>query len=182
MENQEKCVELKNSTRAEMPGARNIGPADPNERIEVTVILRRASAPSAFPSTDRLGATPPSNRVHLSREAFAAQHGASEDDIAKIRAFATRYGLEVVSERPDRRSVFLAGTAQALSKAFGVQLNRYQSEKTTYRGPVSYTHLYDHAQLPRCTGQLGWPTALPLFISDDISGCAAPLSLSLIHI
>jgi kumamolisin len=134
MENQEKCVELKNSARAEMPGARNIGPADPNERIEVTVILRRASAPSAFPSTDRLGATPPSNRVHLSREAFAAQHGASEDDIAKIRAFATRYGLEVVSERPDRRSVFLAGTAQALSKAFGVQLNRYQSEKTTYRG------------------------------------------------
>jgi kumamolisin len=134
MENQEKCVELKNSTRAEMPGARNIGPADPNERIEVTVILRRASAPAAFPSTDRLGATAPSNRVHLSREAFAAAHGASADDIAKIRTFAARYGLEVVSERADRRSVFLAGTAQALSKAFGVQLNRYQSEKVTYRG------------------------------------------------
>jgi kumamolisin len=134
MENQEKCVELKNSARAEMPGAHNIGPADPNERIEVTVILRRGSAPAAFPSTDRLGATPPSNRVHLSREAFAAAHGASADDIAKIRAFAARYGLEVVSERPDRRSVFLAGTAQALSKAFGVQLNRYQSPKVTYRG------------------------------------------------
>ena len=134
MENQEKCVELKNSARAEMPGARNIGPADPNERIELTVILRRASAPAAFPSTDRLGATPPSNRVHLSREAFAAAHGASADDIAKVRAFATRYGLEVVSERADRRSVFLAGTAQALSKAFGVQLNRYQSPKVTYRG------------------------------------------------
>jgi kumamolisin len=134
MENQEKCVELKNSARAEMPGAHNIGPADPNERIEVTVILRRASAPSAFPSTDQLGATPPSSRVHLSREAFAATHGASADDIAKIRAFAARYGLEVVSERADRRSVFLAGTAQALGKAFGVQLNRYQSPKVTYRG------------------------------------------------
>lgn len=134
MENQENRVELKNSSRAEMPGARNIGPADPNERIEVTVILRRASAPSAFPSMDRLGATPPSNRVHLSREAFTAAHGARADDIAKIRAFAAQYGLDVVAERPDRRSVFLAGTAQALGKAFGVQLNRYQSEKVTYRG------------------------------------------------
>ncbi|MGD0401623.1 MAG: S53 family peptidase [Candidatus Acidiferrales bacterium] len=134
MANQENRVELKNSSRAEMPGARNIGPSDPNERIEVTVILRRASAPSASPATDPLGATPPSNRVHLSREAFTAAHGARADDIAKIRAFAAQYGLDVVAERPDRRSVFLAGTAQALSKAFGVQLNRYQSDKLTYRG------------------------------------------------
>ena len=134
MEKQQNCVELKNSARTEMPGARNIGPADPNERIEVTVILRRASAPSAFPSVEQLGATPPSSREHLSREEFAATHGASPDDIAKIRAFASQYGLDVVAERPDRRSMFLAGTARALGKAFGVQLNRYQSAKITYRG------------------------------------------------
>src|SRR5580704_2717469 len=130
MEKQQNSVELKNSARTEMPGARNIGPADPNERIEVTVILRRASAPSAFPSAEQLGATPPSSRAHLTREAFTTVHGARAEDIALIRAFAARYGLQVVSESPSRRSVFLAGTAQALGKAFGVQLNRYQSPKT----------------------------------------------------
>lgn len=128
------CVELKNSARSEMPGARNIGPADPNERIEVTVILRRASAPSAFPSMEQLGAASPDNREHLSREAFATAHGARAEDIAMIRAFAAQYGLEVISESSARRSVFLAGTVEALSKAFGVQLNRYQHEKGIYRG------------------------------------------------
>lgn len=134
MARQQKCVELRNSARTEMPGARNIGPADPNERIEVTVILRRASAPSAFPSMEQLGATSPDNREHLSREAFAATHGARAEDIARIRAFAAQYGLEVTSESSARRSVFLAGTVEALCKAFRVQLNRYQHETGIYRG------------------------------------------------
>ena len=43
MAKQENCVELKSSARKEMPGARKIGPADPNERIEVTVVLDRKS-------------------------------------------------------------------------------------------------------------------------------------------
>lgn len=134
MAKRQNCVELKNSARTEMPGARNIGPADPNERIEVTVILRRASAPSAFPSMEQLGATSPDNREHLSREAFAAAHGARAEDIAMIRAFAAQYGLEVTSESSARRSVFLAGTVEALCKAFGVHLNRYQHKTGIYRG------------------------------------------------
>jgi len=68
MEKQQNRVELKSSARTEMPGARKIGPADPNERITVTVVLRRGSAPSAFPSVERLGATAPMERHHLSRE------------------------------------------------------------------------------------------------------------------
>jgi kumamolisin len=133
MEKQQNRVELKTSDRAEFPGARKIGPADPRERIEVTVTLRRGSAPSAFPSLDELGATAPSARQHLTREEFAAQHGASAPDIAKIRAFAAQYGLQVVRESLERRSVFLAGTVEAFSKAFSVQLNRYQRAKGTYR-------------------------------------------------
>src|SRR5579863_9949291 len=41
---QENRVELKNSVRAPMRGASIIGPADPNEEIQVTVTLRRGSA------------------------------------------------------------------------------------------------------------------------------------------
>jgi kumamolisin len=133
MEKQQNRVELKSSARTEMPGARKIGPADPNEQITVTVVLRRGSAPSAFPSVERLGATAPMERHHLSREEFAAQHGASADDISKVRAFAKQYGLQVVEESPERRSVFLSGTVEAFSKAFSVQLNRFQHAKGTYR-------------------------------------------------
>ncbi len=110
-----------------------LGPADPNERITVTIVLRRGSAPSAFPSVEQLGATAPMERHHLSREEFAARHGASADDISKVRAFAKQYGLQVVEESPERRSVFLSGTVEAFSKAFSVQLNRYQHAKGTYR-------------------------------------------------
>ncbi|HXN72626.1 MAG TPA: S53 family peptidase [Candidatus Acidoferrales bacterium] len=133
MVKQQNRVELKTSDRTEFPGARKVGPADPNERIEVTVVLRRGSEPSAFPSIDRLGATAPKEREHLSREDFAAKFGARAADIAKIRAFAAEYGLDVVSESPARRSVFLGGTVEAFSKAFGVQLSRYQHARGTYR-------------------------------------------------
>src|ERR1700728_2927708 len=133
MEKQQNRVELKTSARAEMPGARKIGPADPNERIAVTVVLRRGSAPSAFPSREQLGATAPMERHHLSREEFAARHGASPDDISKVRAFAKQYGLQVVEESPERRSVFLGGTVEAFSKALSVQLNRYQHASGMYR-------------------------------------------------
>ena len=133
MAKQENRVELKASSRAEFPGARKIGPADPNERIEVTVFLRRGSPPSAFPSLDRLGATAPKDREYLSCEAFEAKHGARTEDIAKIRAFAAEYGLQVVSESSARRSVFLGGTVGAFSKAFSVQLSRYQHARGNYR-------------------------------------------------
>src|SRR5579862_7773408 len=133
MEKKQNCVELKTSARAEMPGARKIGPADPNERIRITVVLRRGSAPSAFPSVEHLGAMTPAERHHLSREEFAARHGASPDDISKVRTFAKQYGLQVVEERPERKSVFLSGTVEAFSKAFSVQLNRYQHAKGTFR-------------------------------------------------
>jgi kumamolisin len=133
MEKQQNRVELKSSARTEMAGARKIGPADPNERITVTVVLRRGSAPSAFPSVDKLGATAPMERHHLSREEFAAQHGASPDDISKVEAFAKEYGLQVAEESPERRSVFLSGTVEDFSKAFSVQLNRYQHAKGTFR-------------------------------------------------
>ena len=38
-------VELKGSARAALPGGQDVGPADPNQQIEVTVFLRRGSKP-----------------------------------------------------------------------------------------------------------------------------------------
>jgi kumamolisin len=125
-------VELKGSARSAPAGAKKIGPADPNEQIEVTVRLRRGCKPGEFPSDAQLGRPLP-DRQYLSREDFAAKYGASAEDCAQIRAFASRHGLKVVSEDRARRSVILGGTVEVLTKAFGVELNHYSHQGGTYR-------------------------------------------------
>jgi kumamolisin len=111
---QEKRVVLQGSERVAMPGAREVGPADPKERIEVTVFLRRGSSPKK----------PSVARQHLSRTQFAAVYGARPSDIQKVRAFAAKYGLKVMQESRARRSVVLSGTVEAFTHAFDVQLSR----------------------------------------------------------
>ena len=121
-------VELKGSARAALPGGQDVGPADPNQQIEVTVFLRRGSKPEEFPSVAQMGARLPRERKYLTREEFARLHGASTADLEKIRAFAAQYGLRVVSEDRASRIVKLSGTVQAFNDAFGVNLRRYEHQ------------------------------------------------------
>ena len=123
---------------ATLAGAVAAGAPDPNERIEVTLYLR-ATPNAARPATGALDARAPSARRYLSREEFAASYGAAPEDLDRIAAFAQDNGLTVVERSPERRSVKLAGTADALDKAFGVTLTRYEQAGRTYRthaGPV----------------------------------------------
>jgi kumamolisin len=136
MTNQGNRVDLKGSTRTPFPGARKVGPCDPNEEFEVTVFLRRGSAAAAFPSVEQLGARLPAERKHLSREAFASTHGARAEDLARIRAFASQYHLQVKAESSARRSVILSGKAQDFCNAFDVELSRYEHPSGTYRGRI----------------------------------------------
>jgi kumamolisin len=126
-------VELKGSTRAALPGGRDMGPADPNQQIEVSVLLQRGSKPGAFPSAAQMGAHLPRDRKYLTREEFTRQHGASAADIEKIREFATQYALKVISEDPASRTVKLGGTVQAFNHAFGADLRSYQHSSGAYR-------------------------------------------------
>jgi len=126
---------LPHSERASMAGAKLIGPAEPQEKIEVTIFLRRGSKPGVYPDVARLGALPPKGRRHLSREEFARAHGAAADDLDKVRRFAAEFGLQVKEENPARRSVVLVGTVEAFSRAFEVKLDRYEHPtKGSYRG------------------------------------------------
>jgi kumamolisin len=136
----ENRVELKGSVRTLPSGAREVGPADPDEQIEVSVYLRRGSEQPEFPSVEVIGSQLPRERRHLSREAFATAHGARAADIEKVRAFALRYGLAVVSEDRPQRSLRLRGSVQAFNDAFGVKLTRCEHRSGTYRartGPIS---------------------------------------------
>lgn len=133
MAKQQDRVELKGSTRQPLPGGQDVGPADPNEQIEVTVFLRRGSKPAEFPPVEQMGARLPLDRKYLTREEFARLHGAAPADVEKIRAFAAAYGLKVASEDRARRTMKLGGTVQAFQAAFGADLRRYQHVSGTYR-------------------------------------------------
>jgi kumamolisin len=133
MAKREERVELKGSARAALPDAQDTGPAEPNQQIEVSVVLRRGSKPGKRVSAEELGALPLNKRKYLSREEFAKRHGASVTDLKKMRTFAKKYGLSVVSEDAASRTVKLNGTVQAFSSAFGVELRHYQHKSSTYR-------------------------------------------------
>jgi kumamolisin len=66
---------LAQSQRAPMAGAKLVGPADPSEKIEVTVYLRRGSKADLSPEVAQLGSLSPRQRKYLSREEFVRTHG-----------------------------------------------------------------------------------------------------------
>ena len=120
------------SERAPLPGARAVGAADPNERIEVTVVLRRAAGGSAAQQV--MSARSLKERKYLTHEQLEAAQGADPEDIAKVEAFAQEHSLDVVEVSPARRSVVLSGTVGELSAAFGVTLTKYEHPSGPYRG------------------------------------------------
>src|ERR1700734_3717705 len=126
-------VELSGSERAAMPGARVVAPADPTERLEVTVLVGRRAASELRARAAQLAARYAST-PYLTREEFAARHGADAGDLAAVRAFATAHGLVVVLEHAARRTVVLSGTVAQFNAAFNVQLQRMQHASCSYRG------------------------------------------------
>src|SRR5437588_11917376 len=135
-------VPLPGSEREPLPGARATGPVDPDERIEVTLLLRgQQSAGDLETTAAEVGGQQPGARRHTSREEFARVAGTSEPDIAAVEAFAHEHGLDVVEASPARRSVVLSGTAAALSQAFRVELQRYESAGGAYRGRTGPVNL-----------------------------------------
>lgn len=115
-------------------GARNIGPADPNETLKVSVCVRPRPGSPELPDHAHWMATPPGKRRFLSVEEFGAKHGAGQQDLDAIARFAESHGLEVVDSSVPCRTVVLSGTADQLSRAFAVELRRYQGPRGAYRG------------------------------------------------
>jgi kumamolisin len=128
-----KRVTIAGSERAILHGARLVGPANPQERIEVILTLKPASSAAPL-SLERTGNVNPQERTHLSREEFQAKHGADPGDVAKIDAFAHEHGLEVGEMNLAARTVVLSGTVEALSAAFNVTLQMYDHSSGAYRG------------------------------------------------
>src|ERR1700685_2444668 len=113
------------------PIGTRVGDQPDDEMIEVSVILKpkvRAAIPRAG------GAV-------VSREEFAAKHGADSGAIEKVKQFAKENNLTVGEVSAERRTVKLEGSAANMVRAFEVKLDRYQHEKHQYRARTGVIRL-----------------------------------------
>jgi kumamolisin len=124
---------LKGSERQPLRNARSVGKADPHERLEVTILLRRGNAGELRDRIEKLTSPNPAGG-HLSREEFTHKFSADHADIAKVKTFAHAHHLAVVQEHAGRRTVVLSGTVSQFNSAFGVDLQRFEYPGGTYRG------------------------------------------------
>jgi kumamolisin len=125
-------VPIEGSERDPVEGARRVRRAPPDERVEVTVVVRpQASAPS---TAELLSADAPAQRRYLTRREFARTLGAEPADLERVAAFAREYGLDVVWSDAARRSVALTGSVAQMQKAFRTELAYYDSPLGAYRG------------------------------------------------
>jgi hypothetical protein len=104
--------------RKPLPGSNRVAPLSdrmgdprPGTPATVTVYLR--------------GDEPVPGR--LSREEYAAAHGAAAEDIEAVRRFATEHGLRIGDVDRGRRSVEVSGDLGSIAGAFGATLGIYQA-------------------------------------------------------
>src|SRR5258707_5654748 len=153
MANYTEHIPLKGSERVVASGAKAIGSANPDESLQVTVLLRsRVQAEDAkarnTKATDGEKAAVESllqkraeERQHLTREQFLAQRGALEEDIGKVEEIAHEYGLSISDTHQAKGSVMLSCTVADFSRAFNVELLNYQSPSGSYRGRTGLLHV-----------------------------------------
>jgi len=133
---------LKGSERAPIPGAVAVGKADPEERLEVTVLIRR-SAPDQLKKHVAMLAAGHRSVGHMQREDFAKQFGADPRDIEAVKKFAQSHDLAVVQVHAARRTIVLSGTVAQFDHAFGVELQRFEHDAGSYRGRTGPVQLPD---------------------------------------
>jgi kumamolisin len=136
---------LSGSERQPFSGAKPVGKADPAERLEVSLLIRRGDAGALADRVKQL-ARGTATGGHLSHDAFERQFGASAGDIAAVKRFAAAHGLAVVQEHAARRTVVLSGTVARFNDAFGVDLQRFEHPGGSYRGRVGSIQLPDELQ------------------------------------
>jgi kumamolisin len=142
---------LAGSERHPVKGAELLGPAEPSEKLTVTITLRRRPDGKPVPEFDYFAATPFHDRQRMPETEFASQYGALPEDLKRVEAFAHAHGLHVEESHAARRTVKVRGTVEQMSKAFGVSLSRYRhtipgrqhrkSEVETYRGRDGFIHI-----------------------------------------
>ena len=166
---------LRGSDRQPMPGAKSVGRADPAERLEVSVLLRRGNAGSLKQRVATL-ASRKAPGEHMTRQDFEREYGSASADFDAVRKFAAAHKLAVVQEHAGRRTMVLSGTVQQFNAAFGVELERFEHPGGSYRGRVGSVHLPDElgGVVEAVLGLDNRPAAKPHFRLRRTQGKAHP--------
>jgi kumamolisin len=125
-------VPLTGSQREPLPDATPAGPVDPQERIELTVVTRRAA--SLPRGADGVPA-------RLSRSELRDRYGSDPADQELAASVLTSHepAIQVTSRDPGSRRLTVAGPAGALARAFGTELSMVASPGP---GGALVTHRY----------------------------------------
>jgi kumamolisin len=126
-------VAIPGSNREIPRRAQRIGTANPNEVIEVTVVVRPSASSDSSTVAEKIGSQAIRDRKYQTREEFASKNGASVEDLEKVKQFAQQYGLRVIEADPGRRTVRLSGSVDSFTKAFDVRLERFKDAHGEYR-------------------------------------------------
>ncbi|HEV2719367.1 MAG TPA: S53 family peptidase, partial [Thermoanaerobaculia bacterium] len=121
-------VILPGGKKVPVRGARVVGEVDPEHLMSVTAVLRPKAG---FNVEAHLasGAEP------MSREEFAALHGADSDDVAHVAAYAGEQHLTVSDVNVGGRTMVLTGRTGDMENAFGVDFKMYVTpDNQRYRG------------------------------------------------
>jgi kumamolisin len=158
MASQNKLVPVAGSEPPPRFTAKSIGPASPNEMITVTVKVRSKD--------DKVAETAASARAsHVSREDFAAQHGADPAVLKKIEDYARSKNLNVAESNASKRRVVLHGKVSDFEAAFGVKMERFAHPGGTFRSHATQVSVPEDLQ-PEIEAVLGLsnrPVAKPHF-------------------
>ncbi|MGZ6650802.1 MAG: S53 family peptidase [Solirubrobacteraceae bacterium] len=132
-------VEISGSHREPLSGARRTADAPPDEKVRISVVVRRRPG-AAGHNDEPLSTDPDASRLEL-RQRLAEQRGADPRDMAKVERFLRDAGLDVLSSDPATRIIAADGTVEQMSTAFGVSLGHYQTDEVAYRGREGAVHV-----------------------------------------
>ena len=144
-----KHVTIAGSEKQPLAGARVSGDIDPDERIEITVLVR-ARRPAGERFRQTLSAAR-ATRKYFTRDEWDNAHGADPADLLAVEEFAHQHGLDVVHSSSAEQRVVLSGKIGALTAAFPVKLRRVIYKGKAYR---------------QRTGAVGKPAPLAKIIVD----------------
>jgi kumamolisin len=129
---------LKGSERQPVPTAISTGPAHPEERLEVTLVLRVTDSATL---QDRIKNVIAGIAQPLSRADYKSMHASADSDVALISTFAQMHGLVVVDVNTAAHRVILSGSVSQMEAAFTVNLQTFVHAGGSYRGRLGSIQL-----------------------------------------
>ncbi|MBV8812435.1 MAG: hypothetical protein JO033_27505 [Acidobacteriaceae bacterium] len=143
-------AELPGSAPKLRPGGKWLGPADPNEELTASILLRRPASAADIGEAILSGTYRPE-----SREAAEAALSADPNDVAAVETFVRDSGMEILSVDAPSRTIRIRGTVEKLDRAFGIEIGWEQDARgdryLSYRAPITLPE----SLVPAVTAVLG---------------------------